>query len=137
MLALVLGLVGLGGIGAAAAFIPAFLPAVISIGATILRCKPCLIALAIIAAFIFGDVRRHRIETAKCAAADVAMQLKAKQRDADILAAKVQFQDQQLVALEGQSDDLKKRLAEYEGAPKVACPLGVDRAGRLRNILTR
>lgn len=115
---------------------------VIALGITavqyLVKCAVCMIALAIGASWLAGDVHGHRKANAACRAADLAMQLNAEKRDASILADTIKFKESQLVTMEGESADLKKRLDAYEAdRPNVSCPLGVDRAGRLRNILAR
>jgi hypothetical protein len=123
------------------AFIPGIGP-IISIGSsiigTILRCKPCLIALAISAAFIAGDIHGRGKERAACRAADIAMQLKAAQRDVAIQNDTIQFKQQQIDDLSKETDDLKRQKDAYDKAASdsktVSCPIGDDRANRLRNI---
>lgn len=139
MLTLVLSFLGVGSLAAAASFfIPGFLPLAISVLGAILRCKPCLIALAIIAAFITGDIRGHRLSDAKCKAADIAMQLKAAQRDASIAADTAKLAKQQADELSKANDDLNRKVTDYEtviakrGGP--GCPLTGDDVRRLRNI---
>lgn len=140
MLAFVLGTLGLGGAFAAASiFVPGFLPlalsAAVSVVSFILRCKPCLIALAIFAAFVFGTVREHRIATAKCKAADIAMQLKAAQRDAKIAADTIELNKQQIQELATEGEALKKQRDDYAAIAKTgSCAIGDDRARRLRDI---
>lgn len=122
------------------AFIPGVGP-LLALGSSLIgivtRCIPCMVVIGLVVAWVAGDIHGHRKSDAACHAADIAIQLKAKERDAAILADTVKFKDQQMTVLQSQSDDLKARLDEYEKSPKVACPLGVDRAGRLRNILSR
>lgn len=136
MLTLLFSTLGVGGaLTAASIFIPGFLPAAISIIGIILRCKPCLIALAVVTAFIVGDVRGHRLSDAKCRAADIAMQLKAAQRDATIQADTLKQREQEIKDLAAESSGLKKQRDQYAELAKTgACPIGDDRARRLRDI---
>jgi hypothetical protein len=136
VLTAILGLVGVGGVGAAALFfVPGLLPAAVAAVGVILRCKLCLVVIAVCVAFLVGDVRGYRRADAKWRAADVAMQLKAKERDLAILEDQRKFALAQLSELASEDASLKKKLDDYEKSPKTACPIGADRAKRLRDIL--
>ena len=141
MLTLLLSTLGVGGLFTAASiFVPGFLPLALSIavsvGSFLLRCKRCLVALALFAVFIFATVREHRIDDAKCKAADIAMQLKAAQRDAAINAAAAADARQKLATLETENQTLNGQLADYAKIAHTACPLGA-RADKLRGIAPR
>lgn len=103
------------------------------LGGVILRCTPCLIALAICGAWIHGDIHGHRKADAKCAAADLAMQLKAAQRDVDAKADAAKFAQAQVDVLSQENAKLNQKVADYAKFPHAACPLGA-RADKLRAI---
>lgn len=133
---LILSLLGGGGaLTAACIFVPGFLPAAIAVAGEILRCKPCLVVIALFAVYVATDIHVTNRERGICQAADIAMQLKAVERDKAIAADTIKFQEQQLAALGTESAELKGKLAQYENAPKTACPIGADRANRLRDIV--
>lgn len=136
MLALLIGALGLGGFGAAAFFFPALLPAAISLVGVVLRCKPCLFVLALLVAYLVGDIRATQRERADCKAADIAMQLRAAQRDAKAQADAAAFAANQVRELSDQVADLNQKVADAKNIPHVACPLG-DRADKLRAIAPR
>jgi septal ring factor EnvC (AmiA/AmiB activator) len=102
------------------------------------RCKPCLIAMALLAAFVWGDIRATRKERAACKAADLSMQLKAKERDLAIKEDTVKFAQQKVDELTQQTTDLKKKVSDYDKAltdsKAGACPISDDNARRLRGI---
>ena len=101
----------------------------------LISCRPCLIVLAIVAAFLFGFVKGHYQAAQTCRAHDIAMQLAAAKRDATIAADTVKFQQDQLATANAEANILQGKLDDYENAPKLRCPLGADRARRLRAIL--
>jgi len=104
----------------------------------ILRCTVCMIVMAIGIAWVVGDIHGHRNADAKCRAADIAMQLKAAQRDTAIAADTAALAQQQAADLAKVNDDLNRKVADYEtviakrGGP--GCHLTGDDVRRLRNI---
>jgi hypothetical protein len=132
----VLGLLGIGGVTAAAIFVPGVSALAGTLGGALLRCKPCLIVVAGIALWIWGDIHGHRKSDATCAANDIAMQLKASQRDAAIQADAAKFAQSEVDDLAKANTELSRKVSEYEAAPHTACPLG-DRADKLRAIAPR
>ena len=124
-------------IAGAATFIPGVGPLIsggLSLVGTVLRCTPCLVALAIGAAFLYGDIHGHRASDATCAANDVKMQLAAAERDKAAADDAKQFAEQQSASLAAENAALKQKVDDYAKAPHAVCPLGDDRANRLRNI---
>jgi hypothetical protein len=99
------------------------------------RCTLCMIAISIGIAFLAGDLHGDRVANAQCKAADVAMQLAAAQRDVKAAKDAAEFADQQLKTLDAENVALTQKVTAYEKAPHVACPLGDDRANRLRGII--
>jgi hypothetical protein len=132
------GLLGIGGLGTAAFFIPGISTIAVSIAGGILRCKPCLVAIAIVAALIFGDVHGHLKSDEKCRAADNAMQLKAAQRDAAIAASTAALAQQQADDLSKANEKLTEQVNSYEktiaSRAGPGCPLAPADLRGLRNI---
>lgn len=106
---------------------------------TVLSCTPCMIALALAGAFLFGDIHATRRERAACHAADIAIQLKAKERDVAIEKDKREFAEGQLKDLEAAKAASDAKVGEYEKlveAGKIGrCALSPDAVKRLRDIL--
>lgn len=107
----------------------------------ILSCKPCMIALAMLAIYVYADVRATRREVAKCKAADIAMQLRAKERDLSIAEDARKFAEGQLKNLEAAKAASDAEVTRYEGMLKSGkvgrCALSPDAVERLRSILGR
>ena len=101
----------------------------------ILSCRPCLIALAILAAFIWGDIHGNASRAKKCRADDLAAQLAAVKRDNDAKAETIRFNENQVKDLQGESGRLRAERDEYAHLSKTgSCAIGDDRARRLRGI---
>jgi hypothetical protein len=109
-----------------------------SLVGALLRCTPCLIALAVGVAWLAGDIHGHRKADAACRAADIAMQLKAAQRDATIAADTARLAQSQADDLSKLNEDLNRKVSDYESSlknrPGPGCPLSADDLRRLRNV---
>lgn len=107
----------------------------------VLGCTPCLVALAIAAAFFYGDYRGAHRERVACHAADIAMQLRAKERDASIAEDKARFAESQKKDLQAALAASDEKVSGYEKLLKSGkigrCALSPDAAERLRYLLHR
>lgn len=112
-------------------FIPGIGPiaqVVSSVATFIIKCKPCLIAIAILAAYITGDVRGRHIEGQKCKAADIAQQLAATKRDANIAKDEADAQRARAAQLEDEKTGLQKQVDDLAKLPKVAAACRLPKA---------
>lgn len=128
VLAFLIGIVPSGG---------AIFSGVASIISAIIGCRPCLFALAIAATFIATDIHRHVVDVKACKANDIAMQLKAAERDAAIQKDAAAFARQQAADIASENVELAKKVSDYEAALKlggVSCRLTPDDVKRLRDI---
>jgi hypothetical protein len=123
----------LGVIGAIAAciLVPAVaIPILQSIVSAILKCKPCLIALAIFASLFVGALYGSHVATAKCKAGQLAAQLHNKQIDLDVASETAKEADMARSESADRAVQSEKKVAEYAKAlkdrPNSACILGVD-----------
>lgn len=112
-------------------FIPGIGPVaqvVSSVATFIIKCKPCLIAIALLAAYITGDVRGRHIEGQKCKANDIAQQLAATKRDAGIAQSEAEAQRQRAAQLETENAGLQKQVDDLAKLPPVAAACRLPKA---------
>lgn len=80
----------------------------------IVSCRPCLFALALLAAYIAGDIRRHHIDSVRCtariAADHKASDERAKARDASVAADLEQRYRPQIDALQAEASKLRNQV---------------------------
>jgi hypothetical protein len=104
----------------------------------LLHCTICMVASAIVIAWLAGDIHGHRKEATKCRAADIAMQLAAAKRDASIQADTAKLAQQQADELTKVNANLTRKVSDYEASlksrPGPGCPLTGDDVRRLRDI---
>lgn len=84
----------------------------------LLRCTPCLIALAIGAAWIAGDIHGHRKEnaqwSAKWDAAEAKAELDRKKRDAFAKAKMEADANERIAGIAARADNLETKVQKYE-----------------------
>ncbi|MDB6086565.1 MAG: hypothetical protein JWN43_4446 [Gammaproteobacteria bacterium] len=122
----IVGTLGIAGTVAACIFAPAVaIPIVQSVTAAILKCKPCLIALAIVAALFIGALYGSHVATAKCKAGALAAELRNKNIDLDKAKKSEADQTERANTIEAQSNDQREKDAAYIAAleNRPACAL--------------
>jgi hypothetical protein len=120
----------IGAIAAAIAFPAIAIPVLQSVTSAILKCKPCMIALAILTALFVGALYGSHVATAKCKAGQLAAELRNKQIDLDVASETAKEADTARSESADRAVQSEKKVAEYAKAlkdrPNSACILGVD-----------
>lgn len=127
----VVGVLGVAGTIAACVLVPAVaIPIVQSITSAILKCKPCLIALALLASLFVGALYGAHVEKAKCRAAALAAELRNKTADLDIAKEAAKEADAARSESADRAVQSEKKVQEYAEAlksrPNAHCTLTDD-----------
>ena len=130
--------VSLVGVGGAIAFIvlaPAIaVPLLTSVFNVLIKCRPCLVAIAIVTAAIAGNIHGHTKEAAKCRAAELDAQLRNQRVDLDNARRSAADEARRATIIQETSDVQRRKDADYiatlEGRP--ACALDDSDLGGVR-----
>lgn len=130
------GFLGVAGTIAAVIMVPAVaVPILQSIVSAILRCKPCLIALSILAALFTGALYGAHVEKAKCRAGELAAKLRNAQIDVENAEKAAKDESNRAKSIEDAASARQKADADYiaklKGNP--ACNLDDSDLGRMRD----
>jgi hypothetical protein len=143
MLVWILGIVGTLGVAgtiAACVFAPAVaIPIVQSVIGATLKCKPCLMALAIIAALFIGALYGSHVATAKCRAGELAAKLAAQQADLENAKKSAADENKRAITIEAFANDQRSKDAAYIATleARPSCALDDIDLDRLPNRQSR
>lgn len=130
----IVGVLGLGGAIAALIFVPAAaIPILQSVVSAILRCKPCLYALAVMALMGGSWWHGHHTAVLACREAELTAELRNKQIDLENERIAKAEAERQVKEIEDSSNERAKSDAEYieRLKSKPACLLDDDDIGLL------
>lgn len=100
------------------------------------RCTVCMIALAIGAAWIAGDIHGHRKSNAACRSEQLAAELATKTADVDIARRAAADAALRAASIQNEADAANKRADDYaeelQKRPVPACNLNQSDLDRLR-----
>jgi apolipoprotein N-acyltransferase len=126
----ILGIVstlGIGGVIAAYFLLPAAAPLITSAVRALLRCRPCLYALAILAALLAAFWSGHHVAVVACRADEMAAELANKQADLDNAVQAKNDAAKRAALIEATANDQQTKDAKYIASlkkrPNAACAL--------------